>query len=106
MNGESFFFIHPYAYQIILVCSGFALVFRLNLSHARYWEARTAVQNCSAKWLDGAMMALSFDDDEGFAARWRRRRQDDDKDQALASGRAPGEWGGVLSLGGLEFLVS
>lgn len=67
MNGESFFFIHPYAYQIILVCSGFALVFRLNLSHARYWEARTAVQNCSAKWLDGAMMAMSFDDDEGFA---------------------------------------
>ena len=45
-----------HAYQIILVCSGFALVFRLNLSHARYWEARTAVQNCSAKWLDGAMI--------------------------------------------------
>ena len=67
MNGESFFFIHPYAYQIILVCSGFALVFRLNLSHARAREARTAVQNCSAKWLDGAMMAMSFDDDEGFA---------------------------------------
>merc|ERR1712198_364356 len=59
----TFFFIHPYAYQGILLSSGFALMFRLTQSYARYWEARSAMQNACAKWLDGVNMSLVFDDD-------------------------------------------
>lgn len=60
-NDLPLFFIHPYPYQAVLLCSGFCLVFRLNQSLARFWEARTATQNMSAKWLDGIMMCVRFD---------------------------------------------
>ena len=63
MEGERFLFIHPYAYQGILLSSGFGLVFRLNQSYSRYWEARSAVQSASAKWIDGLAMSLAFDDE-------------------------------------------
>lgn len=63
LEGERFLFIHPYAYQGILLSSGFGLVFRLNQSYSRYWEARSAVQSASAKWIDGVAMSLAFDDE-------------------------------------------
>jgi predicted membrane chloride channel (bestrophin family) len=62
-QGLEFFFIHPYAYQGIMLSSGFTLVFRLNQSYARYWEARSALQNAMAKWCDGVAMAIAFDED-------------------------------------------
>jgi hypothetical protein len=65
-QGEQFLFIHPYAYQGIMLCSGFGLVFRLNHSYNRYWEARTAVQNAGSKWADACVMSYTFDDDAGF----------------------------------------
>ena len=63
-NRPPFLFVHTYAYHAILLSSGFGLVFRLNQSLTRYWEARTAAQNAAAKWMDGALMALAFDDEE------------------------------------------
>jgi len=55
---------HPYAYQFILLTSGFCLVFRLNQSLTRYWEARSAAQNASSKWFDGLAMLLAFDEND------------------------------------------
>ena len=55
--------VHPYAYQPIMLSSGFGLVFRLNQSLARYWEARSAAQTMASKWADGIMMALAFDEE-------------------------------------------
>ena len=45
-----FLFVHTYSYHAILLASGFGLVFRLNHSLARYWEARSAIQAMAAKW--------------------------------------------------------
>ena len=59
---NSFLFVHTYSYHAILFASGFFLVMRLNQSMARYWEARSSVANMAAKWLDGAIMALAFDE--------------------------------------------
>ena len=60
-EGRPFLFVHTYSYHAILLASGFGLVFRLNQSLSRYWEARTASQNMAAKWCDVALMALAFD---------------------------------------------
>lgn len=56
--------LHPFAYQAIMLTSGFCLVFRLNQSLQRYWEARTAAQSAASKWADGLVMMLAFDEDE------------------------------------------
>lgn len=62
--AEKLLFIHPYPLQGILILSGLGLVFRVNQSLMRYWEARSAAQFAAAKWLDGILMAISFDDEE------------------------------------------
>jgi len=61
-SAESPFYIHPYPYQSILVFSGFLLVFRLNQSLTRYWEARTMAQTMAAKWIDAVLMCTAFDE--------------------------------------------
>ena len=63
VQDRPFLFVHTYAYQATLVASGFGLVFRLNQSLVRYWEARTASQNAAAKWTDGVLMSLAFDEE-------------------------------------------
>ena len=63
--SEKLLFIHPYPLQGILILSGLGLVFRVNQSLTRYWEARSAAQSAAAKWADGILMAISFDDEEG-----------------------------------------
>ena len=70
-SEREFLLVHTYAYHAVLLASGFGLVFRLNQSLMRYWEARSAAQSMAAKWCDGLLMALSFDEDpaaEGGAA--------------------------------------
>ena len=52
-------FVHTYGYHAVLLASGFGLVFRLNQSLARYWEARTATQSMASKWCDVALSQVS-----------------------------------------------
>lgn len=61
--ADDLLFIHPYPLQGILILSGLGLVFRVNQSLSRYWEARTGMQNASSKWMDGIVMAVSMDDE-------------------------------------------
>mmetsp|Transcript_17814 Transcript_17814/g.41963 ORF Transcript_17814/g.41963 Transcript_17814/m.41963 type:complete len:589 (-) Transcript_17814:312-2078(-) len=56
------FFGHPYAHQVFAISMGFLLVFRANLSYARFWEGRTQVQQMSTKWDDGAMQIACFEE--------------------------------------------
>ena len=72
-EDRPFLFVHTYSYQVILLASGFGLVFRLNQSLARYWEARTAAQNMAAKWCDVALMGLTFDEEEAPADAERKQ---------------------------------
>ena len=59
-NRESFIS-HPYAFQLFAYLLGFLMVFRTNFAYQRYWEAIGAMQNMAAKWLDGALMGITFD---------------------------------------------
>ena len=63
--AEKLIFIHPYPLQGILILSNFSLVYRVNQSLMRYWEARSAAQNASSKWADAVLMAVAFDDEDG-----------------------------------------
>ncbi|OLP89053.1 Suprabasin [Symbiodinium microadriaticum] len=55
------FISHPYAFQLFAYLLGFLMVFRTNFAYQRYWEAIGAMQNMAAKWLDGALMGITFD---------------------------------------------
>uniref|UniRef100_A0A7S0LBB2 Uncharacterized protein n=1 Tax=Coccolithus braarudii TaxID=221442 RepID=A0A7S0LBB2_9EUKA len=61
-SDKDFFFQHTYAYQAILSTTGLCLVFRLNQSLMRYWEARSSTQAMAAKWADALLMCLAFDE--------------------------------------------
>lgn len=52
---------HPYAYRLMAILLGLAIIFRSNFAYQRYWEACDALQKMASKWLDGALMAISFD---------------------------------------------
>lgn len=52
---------HPYAYRLMAILLGLAIIFRSNFAYQRYWEACDALQKMAGKWLDGALMAISFD---------------------------------------------
>lgn len=52
---------HPYAFQLFAYLLGFLMVFRTNFAYQRYWEAMGMVQAMGAKWLDGALMGITFD---------------------------------------------
>ena len=72
-EDRPFLFVHTYGYQAVLLASGFGLVFRLNQSLARYWEARTASQNFASKWCDVILMALAFDEEVDAATAARKQ---------------------------------
>jgi len=55
------FISHPYAFQLFAYLLGFLMVFRTNFAYQRYWEAIGAMLNMAAKWLDGALMGITFD---------------------------------------------
>ena len=40
--GDLGLFAHPYPYAVVAFITGFGLIFRLNFSHQRYWEAPRA----------------------------------------------------------------
>ena len=48
------------AYQTLNVVVGFLVIFRTQLSHMRYWEARTNVQRMTAAWSSAFMHSCSF----------------------------------------------
>lgn len=56
------FFDHPYPFQVFAYIVSFALVFRTNIAHQRYWEMRSSVVVMSSKWGDGAAIALTFEE--------------------------------------------
>ena len=63
-------FVHTYPYHVLAFITGFGLVFRLQLSMQRYWEARSSMQAMAAKWGDAALQVLAFDEEaEGEASR-------------------------------------
>lgn len=70
-------FVHPYPYHFLAFMTGFVLVFRINLSYQRFWEARTMAQNMSSKWGDAALQVLAFDEvaDPSMAESGARFRQ-------------------------------
>ena len=70
---RDFLFVHTYSYHAILLASGFGLVFRVNQSLTRYWEARTAAQNMASKWCDVVLMALTFDEEDAPAHAERKQ---------------------------------
>jgi len=44
--------LHPYAVGVLVTTSTFLIVFRLNQSYSRYWEACGNVHQCMSKWMD------------------------------------------------------
>ena len=44
--------LHPYAVGVLVTSSTFLIVFRLNQSYSRYWEACGNVHHFMSKWLD------------------------------------------------------
>ena len=53
--------LHPYPYQLFAYLVGFVIIFRTQQSYQRFWEARTALQQMSSKWIDSIVMSLAFD---------------------------------------------
>ncbi|KAL0039987.1 hypothetical protein WJX79_001551 [Trebouxia sp. C0005] len=52
---------HPYPYHIFAFIVGFIVVFRSQLSYARYWEGRLQLQTMTARWADFCTEALMMD---------------------------------------------
>lgn len=57
---EEGWLLHPYPASIFVFLLGFLLVFRTNLSYARYMEARTHVASMNSKWSDAYAFAIAF----------------------------------------------
>ena len=56
------FFLHPYPFQVFSYIVAFALVFRTNTAHTRYWEMRSNFAQLTSKWSCAAAFALSFEE--------------------------------------------
>lgn len=50
-----------YMYEIFTVLLGIFLVFRTQMSYARFWEGREQLQILGSKWGDAALQAVVFD---------------------------------------------
>lgn len=61
IENDDEFLPNHYPFQLLAYLVGFFMVFRTNFAYRRYWLALDAVQRMSAKWLDGASMAVAFD---------------------------------------------
>eukprot|EP00441_Pelagodinium_beii_P021208 CAMPEP_0197673982 /NCGR_PEP_ID=MMETSP1338-20131121/82031_1 /TAXON_ID=43686 ORGANISM="Pelagodinium beii, Strain RCC1491" /NCGR_SAMPLE_ID=MMETSP1338 /ASSEMBLY_ACC=CAM_ASM_000754 /LENGTH=384 /DNA_ID=CAMNT_0043254299 /DNA_START=150 /DNA_END=1304 /DNA_ORIENTATION=+ len=55
------FITHPHALRGFATVLGTCIVFKSNMAYQRYWEAAGALQLMAAKWVDGAVMAITFD---------------------------------------------
>ena len=49
------FIMHPYVISVYILVLGYMLVFRLNYSYQRYWEAASQIHHMTSKWLDSAI---------------------------------------------------
>jgi len=61
MKSNSKFISQPYPFEIFGFLLGFLLTFRTNFAYNRYWEAISGVQAMGSKWMDGALMGITFD---------------------------------------------
>ncbi|CAJ1916362.1 unnamed protein product [Cylindrotheca closterium] len=53
-------FVHPYSLAVFVVIIGFLLVFRLNYSYHRHWEAASQLHVMTSKLLDSAIVLAAF----------------------------------------------
>mmetsp|Transcript_40168 Transcript_40168/g.94045 ORF Transcript_40168/g.94045 Transcript_40168/m.94045 type:complete len:440 (-) Transcript_40168:590-1909(-) len=51
----------PYPFQVFAFIVGFMIVYRTNYSYARWWEARTGIQQMASKWADVFIFSASWD---------------------------------------------
>ena len=51
---------HPYVISAYVLVLGYMVVFRLNYSYQRYWEAATQIHQMTSKWLDSAICLAAF----------------------------------------------
>ena len=45
---------HPYTHNMLALLASFVLTYRSQLAYQRFWEARTMLQQMSARWVDAA----------------------------------------------------
>lgn len=55
-------YLHPYPYSLFASSVAFLIIFRMNLSYSRYWEARSNISTMSSKWADAVIQVISFDE--------------------------------------------
>ena len=53
---------HPYSVHVFGMVIGFALVMRVQIAYARFWEGATNIRTLSAKLADSIMQIISFDE--------------------------------------------
>jgi len=53
-NGDCQDVVHPYAVGVLVTTSTFLIVFKLNQSYNRYWEACGSTHQFMSKWMDAA----------------------------------------------------
>jgi len=52
--------LHPYAVGVLVTSSTFLIIFKLNQSYGRYWEACGATTQFMSKWMDATTHTASF----------------------------------------------
>ena len=50
---------HPYTHNMLALLASFVLTYRSQLAYQRFWEARTMLQQMSARWVDAATQVPS-----------------------------------------------
>lgn len=60
VKNETLFVSNPYVITVFIFLVGFLLVFRLNYSYQRYWEAATEIHKMMGGWLDSAICLAAF----------------------------------------------
>jgi predicted membrane chloride channel (bestrophin family) len=51
---------HPFSLQVYLFLIGFQTIFRTNMAHWRFWEARTQVNMMIARWMQSFLQTKAF----------------------------------------------
>ena len=53
---------HPYSLHVFGMVLGFALVMRIQIAYARFWEGATQAAQMASKWVDVASQVVCFDE--------------------------------------------
>jgi predicted membrane chloride channel (bestrophin family) len=51
---------HPFSLQVYMFLVGFQTIFRTNMAHWRFWEARTQVNMMIARWMQSFLQTKAF----------------------------------------------